>query len=484
MNFFELIKKSKLALSKESELELNYFLSKEDIDVVIYEDKKKIKQKFKGIFLQSLLFFFRILSNLSLFEKKIFTKPVYVALGTINQFNSIKSTLEALEANGDKFLLSINKNVFHKNYYFKNAKPVKFNIKVALSGLVLFFSRVLPLYLELKRKNKKYEIAMHFNLFCEAYILVPFYIDMLKKVQPKIIIVLNDHHVINRSLRLSAEIMDVKTLYLQHASVSEIFPPLEFNYALLDGNIAHQFYIQCYQTQQRTNLRIEKNIAKCKVILTGQKKSVVKKNEEKMLKGLHIGLAVNPDDDFDYLQKLLEHLSSMKVKCIVRTHQGQSLFFLKQLKAYIRDKNWISWSDSREHMISNYFMQVNLLIASNSSIHLEAALAGLPTFYYEMTSKVLYSDYYGYVRNGVSKKLENNFSFELLKNFVNSEHNDLQRLKSIKSYSETYGTSWQDQEGKLSALIINRILNDKSLDDLFQIQKSKIYNSVNFLKSN
>ena len=81
-----------------------------------------------------------------MFEKKISTKPIYAAVGTFNQFNSIKSTLEALEANGDKFLLSINKNVFHKNYYFKNAKPIKFNIKVALSGFVLFFSRVLSYY--------------------------------------------------------------------------------------------------------------------------------------------------------------------------------------------------------------------------------------------------------------------------------------------------------------------------------------------------
>ena len=103
MNFFELIKKSKLAFSKESEIELNYFLSKENIDLVIYEDKK-IKQKFKGIFLQSLLFFFRILSNIIFLEKKISTRPIYAFAGTYNQFISIKSTLEALEANSDKFL--------------------------------------------------------------------------------------------------------------------------------------------------------------------------------------------------------------------------------------------------------------------------------------------------------------------------------------------------------------------------------------------
>ena len=63
-----------------------------------------------------------------------------------------------------------------------------------------------------------------------------------------------------------------------------MFPPLEFNYALLDGNIAHQFYIQSYKIQKKTNLRLEKNIANCQVILTGQKKLVAKKNEER--KGL------------------------------------------------------------------------------------------------------------------------------------------------------------------------------------------------------
>ncbi len=480
MNFFELLSRSKLALSKENEIELNFFLSQDNIDEVIREDITN-KQKFKGIFLQSLLFFYRILNNLSLFEKKISTKPVYAFSGTYNQFISLKSTLEALEANGDKFLLSINKNVFNKNYNFKDAKSVKFNIKVALCGFVLFFLRVLPLYLELKKKNKNYEISTKFNLFCEAYVLVPFFIDILKKVQSKVIIISNDHHVINRSLRLSAEIMNIKTLYTQHASVNELFPPLEFDYALLDGNVAHKYYIQSYQAQTKTSPRVEKNITNCNIILTGQKKLVVKKNEEKQLKGLHIGIAVNPLDDFDYLKKLLDHLSSMKVKCIVRTHQGQSLFFLNRLKAYIRDENWINLSDSREHLISDYFTQINLLIANNSSIHLEAALAGLPTFHYQLSGEGCV-DEYGYIRNGITKILESNFSFESLKNFANSENNNLQRIKSIKNYSETYDTAWQNQEGKLTALIINRILNDKPLDDLFHKEKSKIYKSVNLLK--
>ena len=53
-------------------------------------------------------------------------------------------------------------------------------------------------------------------------------------------------------------------------------------------------------------------------------------------------------------------------------------------------------------------MNVNILVASNSSIHLEAALDGLPTFYYEM-SKVLFPDYYGYVKMEFQKIKKNFF---------------------------------------------------------------------------
>ena len=398
------------------------------------------------------------------------------------KFNSVKSTLESLDANGDEFFITASKNVIPKNLFFKDTISLKYNFKIIFCSLILFFSRVIPLYFKLKREKRDYEIAVHFNLFCEAYILVPYFLNNLKKIQPKIVLVSNDHHVFSRSLRLSAEILNIKTLYAQHASVSKVFPPLEFDYALLDGNVAYKTYLDCYQIQKKINSRIKKNVTNCQVFLTGQKKMVIKKNKEKKLKGIHIGLAVNPFDDFYHVNKILDHFSRMNVKCVVRTHQSQTLLFIKKLKIYIKDKDWLCWSDSREELIEDYFMNVNILIASNSSIHLEAALAGLPTFYYEMSKEVLFSDYYGYVKKGISKRLKKNFSYELLKNSIKSQVSDIKRQQAIKSYSETHGTPWQNLEGDLSALIINRIINDKSLEDLFKVQKSKIYNSVNFLK--
>ena len=68
--------------------------------------------------------------------KKKYLKPIYVALGTTNQFNSFKSIIESLVANRDKFFISVNKNVIPKNYYFNNVKLVKFNIKIILEAII------------------------------------------------------------------------------------------------------------------------------------------------------------------------------------------------------------------------------------------------------------------------------------------------------------------------------------------------------------
>ena len=55
MNFFKLLSRSKLALTKESEFDLNYFLSGNKIKQVMDEDKRRPKPILKGFFLNILL---------------------------------------------------------------------------------------------------------------------------------------------------------------------------------------------------------------------------------------------------------------------------------------------------------------------------------------------------------------------------------------------------------------------------------------------
>ena len=116
---------------------------------------------------------------------------------------------------------------------------------------------------------------MVLNLFCGAYSYVPYFINILSKTKPKLVIVSNDHSLNCRSLRLAAQILGIRTLYIQHASISNIFPPLEFDYALLDGLVSYKKYVSCYEKNKNNN-RVKKNAIKCKVLLTGQKKYIYK----------------------------------------------------------------------------------------------------------------------------------------------------------------------------------------------------------------
>lgn len=477
MNFLDLFKQSQIAFSVESELELCYLFGKKLKEI---EYMKLKKPRFRGLVLQSLGFFYLILRGFSFFPIKQSNQEIYVFAGTDNQFNSLKSTLLALKERCCSMNLTFGHGVSEGSRQFIAGQVVKLNPKVTLVAIILFFYRAIPLYLQLKKDKRILEISFHFSKFCQSYFFVPFFLNNLYKTNPSLVIVSNDHNVNNRSLRLAAEILSIKTLYMQHASVSEIFPPLEFDYALLDGKVAHDIYDSCYKLQNCFNSRIEKNVSKCQVVFSGQKKLVVhdkKLNENEVVQ---IGLAVNQIDDFHCVKVLLDTLNILNQKCIIRTHPFQNNLFLTQLHDYLKNNILFSWSDSRVQTLAEYFQLLNVVIAGNTSIHLEAALAGLPTIYYEMSDVVHRPDYYAYVKNGVSISAENEITPALLNSAFESVHSKERHL-AIKNYSETYGTAWQNREGVLSALFIDSIVSGKQLCTLFKNEDSSVYKSVKSL---
>ena len=475
MSTFKLIKQSKLALSKENEL--TYYGGKYK---KLFSNILK-KPKFSGFFFQTLIFFYRVFESFNLFNKNISQKNIYIFAETVNQLSGLKTTIESLNKNINEIHLTVSKTLLKKNLDFKTATPISFNLNVIFTSIILFLTRGIPLYFRLKKKNQEINISSRFNEICMTYIFIPYFLDILKKLKPKIIITSNDHNLNNRCLRLSAEVLGIKTMYLQHASVSDIFPPLEFDYALLDGEIAHQIYLKCYNNKKKKNINLEKNVANCKIILSGLKKEISKKIKKEKFGTFNFGLAVNELDNFDGVKFVLDRILLAGEKCIIRTHPHQPQVFIKKLQEYLKKNDSLIWSDAGKESISDYFINLNVLIAGNSSIHLEAALAGLVTYYYEMGEEFGKPDQYEYIKNGLTSKLNKDFSFESLKSDIEKKQNLFERKQAIKNYSETFGTLWQNQEGKLTALIINHILKNEKLDDLFLIKSSEVYHSIGYL---
>lgn len=477
MNFLKLLRKSKLAFLKENELELAYFYGTK------YKKKRPNRTpKFKNIIYQILVFLYIAIKNFRFFNKTVTKKPIYVFSGSLNQLNSLVTTLKSLSKKNISYYLSaFPQTSFDKKIILKELDFITFNLKVFLVSLIIFFFRAIPLYIKIKKQKPGIDTSLCFSQFCQAYIFVPFFFDILDKIKPKIIIVSNDHNVSNRSLRLVAEVMNIKTLYMQHASVHSKFPPLEFDYAFLDGYFAYETYKKCYKLKKK-NSRIKKNIAKCKVLLTGQKKLIITTLHKNKFKNLQIGIAVNLDTSLKSLKKLIYQLSRLKIHCTVRAHPSQDTSFLKELKLLIKEYDWLRFSNSKTQSPSNFFDNINILVAGDSGIHLEAAIAGIQTYFYDLSKVRKNFDSYDFVKNGISKRINKKFFLDLSNFFDKDKFNLSKRQVALKNYTETLGTCWQNREGELSAEIIDCILKNKSPQNFFMVQKSNVFNSVNFLK--
>ncbi|QDE30506.1 hypothetical protein [Shewanella polaris] len=472
MNIIKLFRLSNDALKREDELNLAYLYGQKLNDVPhIINNKTRIK----GVILRVLAFFYIIARKSKLsFGVNNIKEDVFIYAGTQNQLNSLIPTVEALIKLDIQHALVLGNKAVKGNNDFVN---LSVSLKVLFVALLLFLFNVVPLYLKLKSKNKEVEIEFAFNFFCEAYLYIPVFLSMLEKKSKcnivKLIVMSNDHNVDNRCLRLIGEVLNIKTLYMQHASVSELFPPLKYDYALLDGQMAFNTYLNC------SSKYLSINNHQTDVFLSGQKKAI---NFGCKNKGKSIGIAVNILDDIDDVLHLVNILVNNKFDVVVRTHPGQKKSFVNILRHYIVKNVLVTWSNSKEDSLINFFSSVSCVIAANTSIHLEAALANLATIYYEFSKDATKPDYYGYVKNGVSFELNRGDLIRSLQEGINY-CNSPSRNQALKSYSESYATKWEHREGVLAALLIKKLLYQQHTNDLFYRHFSNNIFSVYKIKS-
>src|SRR5690606_2893843 len=112
------------------------------------------------------------------------------------------------------------------------------------------------------------------------------------------------------SLVSLARNLDIKTVYMQHASVSCLFPALNFDYAFLDGESAYETYLQCEGNRSAHDCMLRDR----KVIFSGQKKELSRSRLSPRPKV--VGLAVNVldinEDIAHFVKKLAFHGVNLK----------------------------------------------------------------------------------------------------------------------------------------------------------------------------
>lgn len=237
----------------------------------------------------------------------------------------------------------------------------------------LFFILISP-YILLKKRNRDIYILLH-RSFGVSYLFK----RIITNNRPKKIIVANDHIPEIRSIIIAAKEMGIHTTYIQHGVVSKYFPPIIFDDALIESLYSYDTYNHI------------KKINKSNVFLIGIPridKHINPQNKRSVIKT--IGVAVNQNDEFDIINKVVVELSKY-YRVILRNHPADKRSFLFDKSIYLQYAN--------DTDVFDFIDQIDFLVASDSSIHVEANSLFCRSVYMMMHTNLNKRDYYNFVSN-------------------------------------------------------------------------------------
>jgi len=232
----------------------------------------------------------------------------------------------------------------------------------------------------------------------------------------------------------------VPTVYLQHASVTDQFPPLAFDYALLEGADALHKYAQTGPSS-------------AKVFLVGMAKSdgyCRHLNNSPAVRTL--GICLNIHDPVERMQTLCDQVCREfpDLRVWLRPHPGD-----KRVAAWVdlARQHGMEFSDSRAELSFGFLSRVDAVVAGNSNILLEAALMNVFPLYFD--SYQSNRDWYGFERNGLVEFLpEAEDVCRLLKDLC--RHKPPVRHRA-RIYCATIGTQYDGQSSGLIGNIVGQV---------------------------
>lgn len=344
---------------------------------------------------------------------------VWLVVGTKNNVDTLNFLKDQLE---DSVFVSINKKMHRFGGFTRLSFQMSFfhwwKAPALIWGLWPYFGIA---------------ILFRFDKFLEGVGLFEASTGILKRYCPRALIFANDHAPYTRALLWAALKMDIPTIYLQHASISADFPPLRFGLSLLEGQDTLDKYRRC-------------GPVKGKVKLVGMPKFdpyLTYRNKRKIIQ--NIGLCANIWDDWKRLEIVLKTILEKfpEISLTFRPHPGDDRSF--DLPSDVH------FSNSKKESVFDFLTKQDLIIAGDTSLHLEAILLNVNSLYFPFSDYV--SDVYGYVENGLVKKIK--LVDKLMEWIASNKGKPPEVWQKAKYYNAVIGTA---HEGKSSELAIKYIL--------------------------
>jgi hypothetical protein len=248
---------------------------------------------------------------------------------------------------------------------------------------------LLYLFINQKYGIKNYKsILLNYNRFEDYYAL-------FKDNRPELFFISNDHEPKSRGLIQASEILEIPIFYFQHASISNLFPPLNFTASFLYGSHSKLIYES-------------KPLSRGEVYLVGNhkfdpfKEEIMQKEHTNQIK--KIGIAYNELDDIEKVSTLIKFLvrECPLDEIVVRPHPRDNRLINNNNFEFSQTVN-IKFSNSVIENSIEFLLDIDLLVAGNSSILLEAALTNVLPIYFSFGKYASHlNDYYGFVSTGIA----------------------------------------------------------------------------------
>lgn len=360
-----------------------------------------------------------------------------------NEYNSIKPIYEELP---HSFILGKDD--------FKNGYPLG---KIYLLSLI-FIPIVFWKFLFCKNTYHKKSFSYTFDGFCLSYSSIYVLKKYLLKLQPQKIIISNQLSCFHRCLAYVAKELDIETIYMQHASVTEKFDNLNvFSSLLLEGEDS----LMKYQNNGTKNKRI---------FLIGMPKLDRCFSNISEFSGIEsIGICTNGTDDILVFSKLISYLKqkSPNIKISIRPHpcDRRKLEWLN-----IAEKYRCEFSDASVIESFIFLNNMDLIVSGDSNIHLEAALLNIPSIYFDPQSLKL--DWYGFLKNNLvyyASDIASVYNF-----ILTISVSGLSIRNKAKYYVESVNSIFDGNSTKLAT----KIIQGGEIEEFFNIFTDNYNNTV------
>lgn len=308
--------------------------------------------------------------------------------------------------------------------------------------------RYLPVFLRNFRTAQGYLRKAYRHIGNEILLTHGYYVTArlhLRRLRPKVLVLANDHNMRNRVVRLAAEHEGITTVYIPHASVTAAFPPLSFDYALLEGRDMLEKYKKAGPSS-------------CASFLVGIPRAdrfIRHARPPNSNAPWKLGICTNMLDKAAEVIELIDQINKDRPEfsIVLRPHPRDDRPWADLLGA-----RPVSLSDANRETSFDFLSQVDAIVAGDSSIVLEAVLLNVRAFGFAFGRQ--FEDYYGFAAAGISRFVNDHRELsEAIEEFAHSGNHDTKVARQKATwFCASLGTVYEGQSSHLAAQLLSEIV--------------------------